>query len=116
MAKKVPPVEGFCIEKVVLVFLGFMVGFFCGYVTCITIEYHSPHFNKPTFEVVPIRLGYGLLDDMRGTTPMAIKPCICKHPYQDSIHGRGKRVMNKRPPSKYDPRPSYRCTVCKRIH
>jgi hypothetical protein len=34
-----------------------------------------------------------------------IMPCTCSHAYQDSLHGKGKRVHN---PNKN----GFRCTVC----
>jgi hypothetical protein len=44
-----------------------------------------------------------------------IVKCLCKHQYQDGVHGPGMRVANKsKGPSPGDT--VYRCTVCKREH
>lgn len=37
----------------------------------------------------------------------AIKPCKCESAFQDSIYGRGKRLMNECKDGR-----AYRCTVC----
>jgi hypothetical protein len=37
---------------------------------------------------------------------MAILKCVCTHPAQDKLHGKGFRVHNKTKEAKY------RCTVC----
>lgn len=34
-----------------------------------------------------------------------IMPCTCKHPYQDEMHGQGRRVHN-------ETASGYVCTVC----
>jgi hypothetical protein len=36
-----------------------------------------------------------------------IKPCTCKHPFQDKRHGKGKRVHNEA-----GKQGGSRCTVC----
>lgn len=39
--------------------------------------------------------------------------CSCEHAAQDSIHGKGYRVFNRRQNPKFLV-PTYRCTVCGR--
>ena len=38
-----------------------------------------------------------------------ILSCSCNHPFQDERFGKGKRYHN---PTRKDPPPIYRCTVC----
>ena len=40
-----------------------------------------------------------------------IKPCDCKHEYQDKVYGKNMRVHNTMASEKGD----YRCTVCGKV-
>ena len=42
---------------------------------------------------------------------MAVKPCTCTHPYQDTHYGHGMRIGNRVNAKEGN---VYRCTVCAR--
>lgn len=44
---------------------------------------------------------------------IAIKPCSCKHEFQDKKYGQGMRVMN-RCKQVDDKSTKFRCTICSR--
>ena len=41
-----------------------------------------------------------------------IKPCSCKHAYQDKLYGKGQRVFNQCKGKDGATKSLYRCTVC----
>ena len=54
--------------------------------------------------------------ETKTSTPAAIRPCTCRHPQQDALHGTGMRVCNYCPPTTKTTTPVYRCTVCGAQH
>jgi hypothetical protein len=49
------------------------------------------------------------------STSTIIKTCLCDHPFQDTLYGRFKRLMNWAPKA-CNKSGGYRCTVCGREH
>lgn len=45
----------------------------------------------------------------RTASPSVVMHCICRHEYQDAIHGKGNRVHN---PTNKTPDKAFCCSVC----